>query len=343
MGQARRPGLTVALGLSLALAGCVAPGGPLEAAPEHHRTHRFRSDWLPAGSSAPAFLADRLRLALHDDDDQAAAALSEAEARASFAALADADGVWWLGHATVLVQIGGHRVLVDPVLARVISPLPPLGPRRLAPSPWSVEGLPPLSAALVTHDHYDHLEPATLAAISAREPVPCLVPLRVAPLLERPCAETEELDWGGRWVRDGLTVTLLPARHESGRGLLDRNETLWGSYLIEAGGRRVYIGGDTGYGDHFRAIGLAHGPITLAILSLGGYLPRFSNSTVHTDPQQTARAAADLRAERLLLVHWGTYTMGTENPRAAIEEVRAAMGVAPVPLVITRIGEAVRF
>lgn len=333
----------VALGLLLLLAACVSPGEPFQRAPEHHRTHRFWSDRLPTDSSPFAFLLDRLRLALRSDDSGSAPALSEAQALASFQALRDGDGVWWLGHATVLVQIGGYRVVVDPVRARVVSPFPALGPRRHVPAPWSAGYLPPLAALVITHDHFDHLEQPTLAAITASQPVACLVPLRAGPLTPADCNEIREMDWGDRWQREGLAITFQPARHESGRGLLDRNETLWGSYLIEAGGRRVYIGGDTGYAPHFRAIGEAHGPIALAVLNLGGYLPRFSNATVHTDPEETAQAFRDLRAQRLLLVHWGTYTLGLEHTDEAIREVRDALGADSARLLSAQVGEAVRF
>lgn len=313
--------------LLLGAAGC-APDG------EHH----------PALSQPPpdGVLADRLRLVFG-----AVPASATAEALGREAALAGwrggGDAVMWLGHAGVMLRLGGTVAVVDPVFGERASPLPGLGPRRLVALPFDAESLPPFDALLLTHDHYDHLELSSFRALARRPGVACLLPRRVAALRGIACARTEELGWGESRSVGALTATFLPARHESGRGLFDHRVTLWGAWALEGGGRRVYVAGDTAHGPHFAEAGARHGPFDLAIMGVGGFLPRRTNHHQHASPEEVIQGFRELRASRLMLVHWGTYPMGAEDtgaaPAATLAAARAA-GLPETAVIVPRIGES---
>jgi L-ascorbate metabolism protein UlaG (beta-lactamase superfamily) len=140
-----------------------------------------------------------------------------------------------------------------------------------------------------------------------------------------------------------LTATFLPARHESGRGLLDHRVTLWGAWALEGGGRRVYVAGDTAHGPHFAEAGARHGPFDLAIMGVGGFLPRRTNHHHHASPEEVIQGFRELRASRLMLVHWGTYPMGAEDTGAAPAATLAAARAAGVEgaVIVPRIGETI--
>lgn len=341
----------------LLLSGCAGePRTPLPGAPAHHIEGGFRNVPAPPATDAVAFGADRLRLALVPNLDAAPrpAARSAQEARAAWDALGAHDAVLWIGHATVLIRLAGKTILFDPVFGDYATPLPPLGPRRLVPPALALADLPRIDAILVSHDHYDHFEPAAIRRIAARDRPLCLLPLGVGGRDDFGCARVERLDWGGA-ARLGegaaaVTLRLLPAQHDSGRHLLDRNRALWGAWLAEArrgrAVRRVYFAGDTGYGPHFARIGAAHGPIELALLPVAAYSPRVVNRYVHLDPAGAMKAFADLRARRLVAIHWGTFALGTDDALAARSDVpRAAdaAGVARDRVWLLEIGEARRF
>ena len=336
-----------------ALAACVTePASPVPGAPPHHVEGGFRNVPQAPAPDAVAFAFDRLRLAVFPDPEASArpARQSSAAARAAWDALGAGDAVLWIGHATVLVRLGGKTILFDPVFADYVTPVPPVGPRRLTPPGLALADLPRIDAVLVSHDHYDHFEPAAIRRIAARDRPLCLLPLRVGGRDDFGCARIERLDWDGAARLGNVVIRFLPARHDSGRGLLDRNRALWGSWLVEArrGGavRRVYFAGDTGYGPHFARIGGAHGPIDLALLPVAAYGPRVVNRYVHLDPAGALRAFADLSARHMLAMHWGTFALGTDGAlaaRADVPRAAAAAGVAADRVWLLEVGEARRF
>ena len=341
-----RPGLAFGaialLGLVL-LGGCTLVGAPLPGAPAHHREHGFANPSGKGGAQPVDFLLDRLRLAFAGPEQSPAPVLPPGAAAALWAQ-GEGDQVQWLGHATLRLRLAGVVLLVDPVFAPVVTPLPPFGPPRASPPPLGVRDLADVAAVLVSHDHYDHFEPATVNAL-ARGGARCFLPLRVAAGEGLDCAVTE-LDWGEAARLDPLLLTLQPAQHESGRGLFDRDRSLWGAWLIEGGGKRVYVSGDGGYGAHFAALGAVAGGIDLAVLSVGGYAPRRTNSGVHMDPEESVQAFLDLGARRALVVHWGTYPLGLESGGETVERVTAAAAAAGLPpdaILFLAIGEVLAF
>ena len=221
--------------------------------------------------------------------------------------------VTWLGHATALLEIDGYRLLTDPVWSERCSPVHNLGPRRLHPPPVPLETLPALDAVVISHDHYDHLDMATVRSLARSQRAPFVVPLGVGAHLRAwgiPAKRIVELDWKSSYTLDDLTLTCTPARHFSGR-FLSRNNTLWSSWAFTGPRHRVYFGGDTGYTKSFADIGAAHGPFDLTLLPIGAYGKSWPD--IHMNPEEAVRAHRDLNAAApggvLVPIHWCTFRL----------------------------------
>ncbi len=203
--------------------------------------------------------------------------------------------VTWMGHAGALIEIDGVRVLTDPVWSDRVSPSSIVGPKRFFAPPIALADLPPLDAVAISHDHYDHLDMATVVALARRGTL-FLVPLGVGAHFEEwgvPAAQVRELDWDEAAAVGGATLTATPARHFSGRGVTDRDATLWCSWVIAGPRHRVFYSGDSGYFGGFRDIGAAHGPFDATLMSLGSYGPTWPE--VHMDPEETRPGAPGSR------------------------------------------------
>ena len=246
----------------------------------------------------------------------------------------------WIGHASTYVELDGLRLLLDPVFAERVSPLP-VGPRRFHPPPIALADLPPIDAVLVSHDHYDHLDMATVRHLAARG-ARFFVPLGIGAHLERwgvPTAQIDEMEWWQRRTLRGVEFVCTPTRHYSGRGLSDRSATLWSSWSVLGPRHRIYYSGDTGYSTHFAEIGSRLGPFDIAFVKIGAYGPGASWLDIHMSPEQAVQAHRDVRAKRMFPVHWSTFNLAyhdwDEPVRRAVAEARRT-GVA---LVTPRVGE----
>jgi L-ascorbate metabolism protein UlaG (beta-lactamase superfamily) len=247
----------------------------------------------------------------------------------------------WLGHATALLEIDGARVLTDPIWSERVSPSTLAGPRRFFPPPLPLEDLPPLDAVVVSHDHYDHLDMATIRALSASGAA-FYVPLGVGAHLERwnvPAERIHEFDWNESARVGPLTLTLAAARHFSGRGFRNRNGTLWGSWVLAGPRHRVFYSGDTGDFDGFRSIGETYGPFDTTLMSAGAYSPAWP--AVHIFPEELVGAHQALRGGLLIPVHWGTFNLAFHDwndPARRISAEAARLGVA---VALPRPGQAI--
>ncbi len=215
----------------------------------------------------------------------------------------------WLGHATVLLEVEGHWVLTDPVWSDRVSPSRSIGPRRNHPAPMPLSDLPQLDAVLISHDHYDHLDTATIDTLVKTQTAPFVVPLGIGQHLSRwgvPDDRIVELDWDESHRFGGLTFTCTEARHFSGRAL-GSNTTLWASWVLTGEQRRVFFGGDTGYTPAFAGIGDLHGPFDLTILPIGAYDARWPD--VHLNPDEAVRVHREVRGGVMLPIHWATFDL----------------------------------
>ncbi len=221
--------------------------------------------------------------------------------------------VTWIGHATVLVQMDHVSFLTDPTWSSTASPLTFLGPRRFAAPGLAFEALPPIDFVLVSHNHYDHLDLATLRRL-AHSGTRFLVPLRVGALLRSAGIDAiDELDWWDVRRIGDVDVHFVPSQHWSGRGVADQSATLWGGWVVTGPTRRFYFAGDTGYFAGFGEIGRRLGPFGLAALPIGAYEPSAMMRPVHLDPEEALQAGVDVGAAVMLGVHYGTFDL-TDEP-----------------------------
>ena len=254
----------------------------------------------------------------------------------------------YVGHASLLIQTGGRNSLIDPVWSERASPVGFAGPKRVNDPGVPFEALPPIDAVLVSHNHYDHLDAATLSRLAAAHRPRVITPLGNDAIMRShdPAIRAEAYDWGARVeLGDGVAATLVPTRHWSARGLFDRNRALWAGFVIDTPGGRLYHVADSGYGDgrHFRAAREKHGPFRLAILPIGAYEPRWFMREQHMNPEESVKALLDLGAEAALAHHHGTFQLTDEAidaPERALIEARAAAGIAPERFRVLRPGEA---
>jgi len=247
----------------------------------------------------------------------------------------------WFGHASTLVEIEGRRVLIDPVWSLRCSPSQTVGPKRLHPMPLALGKLPTLDAIVVSHDHYDHLDMATVVALSRSQSAPFLVPLGVGAHLRRwrvPADRVVEFDWNEETTVAGLRFVATEARHFSGRGFT-RNETLWGSWVISGESQRVFYTGDTGYFPGFAEIGRQHGPFDLTLIQIGAYSPYWPD--IHMTPEQAVRTHLDVGGGLLIPVHWATFNLALHAWSEPVDRIWQRAKEQEVSLSIPRPGEGV--
>ena len=237
--------------------------------------------------------------------------------------------VTMVGHATLLIQIAGHNVLVDPVWSERASPVQWAGPRRVTVPGIAFDNLPPLDVVLVTHNHYDHLDVPTLQRVWDTHRPRIIAPLGNDTVIHQtaPSIVVETGDWGDVFDAGELRIHMHPANHWSARGMRDRRMALWGGFVIETPGKSVYLAGDTGYGDGriFRDLKQRHSSIDLALLPIGAYEPRWFMKDQHVDPDEAVQIMIDCGARQALGLHWGTFQLTDEARLEPKERLIAAM------------------
>lgn len=258
-------------------------------------------------------------------DSSPAAALSE-------------PAVWWLGHATVALRLGGLTVVTDPHMGRWAGPVPGLGPRRWVPSPPAAFGLAPYDVALISHNHYDHLDRGTVKwLVRSNRQMQFLVPLGLAAKLRHwGVRNVRELDWWEQTMAGPLLISCVPARHWSRRSLLDYNRSLWCGWVVDGGNAsrrlRFYFAGDTGYSHHLSEIERRLGAPDLGAIPIGAYEPRDFMKDNHMDPSEALRLHEELGIGQSLAIHWGTFQLSDEAldvPPIRLRQEMESRAVAP--------------
>lgn len=251
------------------------------------------------------------------------------------------DMMVWFGHSSYFMQVDGKRILVDPVLSGSASPVSFTTKSFVGSDAYTVDDIPEIDYLFISHDHWDHLDYKTVTILKSRvKKVIC--GLGVGAHFERwgfDMANVIEQDWYDEVVLDsGFKVTLTPARHFSGRGF-KRNRSLWVSFVYQTPTKKIYLGGDSGYDKHFAEIGEKHGPFDLAILECGQYDPSWKY--IHMMPEEVVQAAKELKAYKLLPVHWAKFSLGNHAWDDPILRVTQAAKTNNQPIITPVIGEEV--
>ena len=238
--------------------------------------------------------------------------------------------VTFIGHSTFLVRTASFAFITDPVFTSHAGPLGRLGPRRVRPPAIAPSHLPRIDLVLVSHNHYDHLQPSSLRLFMDSAPI--VTPLGVGRYLPRAEAARHELDWWQTAHVGAAAVTCVPAQHFSARTPWDRDATLWGGFVVRVDGVSIYFAGDSGYSPQFAEIGTRCGPIDVALIPIGAYEPRWFMSPVHMNPEEAVRAHLDVQARFSVGMHFGTFQLTDEaidEPVRALERARVEHGIPP--------------
>ncbi len=275
--------------------------------------------------------------------------------------------ITFIGHSTFLIRTASTAILTDPVFTSHAGPFGLIGPRRVRPPAIAPDALPPIDLVLVSHNHYDHLQPSSLQLF--RERAACVVPLGLRALLppagdlppeggsyERDSRSHErdpvasgfsrkihELDWWQQKAAGATAITCVPAQHFSARTPWDRDRTLWCGFVVQIDGITLYFAGDTGYSPHFAEIGARFSSIDAALLPIGAYEPRWFMKPAHMNPEEAVRAHQDLHARVSIGMHFGTFNLtdeGIDEPVQALDRARTAAGVSPNAFRVLDFGES---
>ena len=253
----------------------------------------------------------------------------------------------YIGQATVLIQVPGLNILTDPIFSERASPVAFAGPKRVRAPGIDFDALPPIDLVLLSHNHYDHLDRASLARLARRGSSVLVTGLGNRPVLRGlGLRQIVELDW---WETchplPGVEVSYVPAQHWSSRTLADRRKALWGGHVVRHAGGTLYFAGDSGYGRHFGSIAERFRP-DLALLPIGAYEPRWFMRSQHMNPDDAVKAHLDLGVGLSLAIHWGTFQLTDEALEAPLRELvaaRLAQGVPAEAFVAPPPGEVVRW
>ena len=253
------------------------------------------------------------------------------------------DYIGWIGHATFLIKLGNTTIITDPVFSKNAGPLI-FGPKRYTEPALNLNELPKIDLFLLTHNHYDHQDMSTIRKFPYKD-TKVFTALKLGKYFTKHhFKNVQELDWYQEVKFNDLKITFLPAVHWSRRSLTDTNKTLWGSFLIEYAGKKIFFACDTGYGNIYKKIGKEFGPIDLTMINIGAYdfRPMFEKSIYHTSPEEALQAAQDLKSKKVLGTHWGTFVLSLEpimEPPKRFKDNAEKFGFKRDDALIFKIGE----
>ena len=255
----------------------------------------------------------------------------------------DGDYIAWIGHATFLIKLGDTTIITDPVFSKNAGPLI-FGPKRYTEPALKLNEIPKTDLFLLTHNHYDHQDMSTIRRYPYKNSK-VLVPLKLGRYFTNyRFKDVNEMDWYDEIKVNDLKITMLPAVHWSKRSLTDTNKTLWGNFLIEYDGKKIFFACDTGYGNIYKELGEKYGPIDLTMINIGAYdfRPMFDRSIYHTTPEEALNVARDLKSKKVLGTHWGTFVLSLEpimEPPKRFKENAEKFEYREEEVIIFKIGE----
>ena len=255
----------------------------------------------------------------------------------------DGDYIAWIGHATFLIKLGDTTIITDPVFSKNAGPLI-FGPKRYTEPALKLNEIPKTDLFLLTHNHYDHQDMSTIRRYPYKNSK-VLVPLKLGRYFTNyRFKDVNEMDWYDEIKVNDLKITMLPAVHWSKRSLTDTNKTLWGNFLIEYDGKKIFFACDTGYGNIYKELGEKYGPIDLTMINIGAYdfRPMFDRSIYHTTPEEALNVARDLKSKKVLGTHWGTFVLSLEPimaPPKRFKENAEKFEYRDEEVIIFKIGE----
>lgn len=235
--------------------------------------------------------------------------------------------ITFVNHATFLIQIKGQNILTDPVWSFRASPYQWIGPKRKRPAGIYFDDLPHIDTVLLSHNHYDHLDIDTVKRLQNKFDPQFIVPLGVERYLHsQGIKKTIRMDWWDKYgLGNDIKLTAVPARHFSGRGLFDRNKTLWCGYVLQNPSGNIYFAGDTGYGNFIKEIANQFDSIHTSIIPIGAYKPRWFMEAIHMSPEEAVKAHTDLQSHKSIAMHYGTFPMANDGMYEPLEDLKKAL------------------
>lgn len=342
----KKTGIVLAIML---MAGCSSLSSPeiwAEGKPKHHTQNGFRNypvipDFAPVDA---AFYFRRVMDFFFLPDVPANHYLSEKDAISQYQQLNGRDSITWLGHATFLIRVNGKTILTDPFLTKYSSPYWDFGPRRYVQPGISLKNLPSIDMVVVSHNHPDHLDAGTVESLQGKERINVFVPLGLKTFFKDiGYKNIQELDWNEGFSYDGIELLALPAVHFSGRGMNDKNKTLWCSWSISSRSKKIYFSGDTSYSPTmFKTIGKENGPYDIAIISIGTYKTREYGPSSHLTPEEAIKVVLETKGTVAVAMHWGTIQLSDEppwEPPVRFRKAAQANGFSAEKTWVMKIGE----
>jgi len=250
----------------------------------------------------------------------------------------------FIGHSTFFLRTAAATLITDPVFTTHAGPFGRSGPRRVRPPAITIDRLPAVSVALVSHNHYDHLQPSSLRALRDKSDPVFVAPLGLEPFLRGiGLSKVTELDWWESYDAGPARITAVPAQHFSARTPFDRNRTLWCGFIVGSGDATIYFAGDTGYSPQFAEIGRRFSAIDLALIPIGAYEPRWFMQPMHVNPAEAVRIYRDVEPRVALGMHFGTFRLtdeGIDDPLRALDAARAEAGLRDDAFRVLEFGES---
>lgn len=249
----------------------------------------------------------------------------------------------WFGHSSFLLQIEGKNILLDPMFGKVAAPLDILGDNRFnAEFPLEIEKLPQIDAVVFSHDHYDHLDYKSVLKLKDKTNH-FYVPLGIKSHLEAwnvSSNKISELDWWQNIEFYDINLVCTPAQHFSGRKLNNRQSTLWSSWVIQSKSENIYFSGDSGYASHFKEIGEKYGPFDIALMECGQYNEMWSD--IHMMPEETAQAGIDVKAKKIMPIHWAGFKLALHEWTDPIKRVKKKAAQLGIEVITPTIGQEIK-